>query len=174
VEGAGPIEIRRMMRTDLDEVLAIEKISFPAPWSRFSFEQEFLFPHAHLLAAAESVFPDRVRGYLCFWLVAEETHVLNLAVHPQWRCRGVGGRLLEYVVDYSRAKGAEEIFLEVRRSNYRAISLYRRFHFQPRGVRPRYYQDSGEDAIIMGLRLTEPSPTATHENRAQRNQRKNC
>lgn len=167
-------EIRRMMRTDLEEVLAIEKMSFPAPWSRFLFEQEFLFPQAHLLAAADPALPDRVWGYLCFWLVAEETHILNLAVHPQWRCQGVGGRLLEYVVDYSRAKGAEEIFLEVRRSNYRAISLYRRFHFQPRGVRPRYYSDSGEDAIIMGLRLTDSSSTVTHENRPQRNQRENC
>jgi ribosomal-protein-alanine N-acetyltransferase len=170
----GKIEIRRMLPGDLDDVLAIEKISFPAPWSRVSFEQEFQFPHAHLLAAADREAPDRVCGYLCFWLVADETHVLNLAVHPQWRCRGVGGRLLEYVVEYSRAKGAEEIHLEVRRSNYRAISLYRRFHFQPRGIRPRYYQDTGEDAIIMGLRLAEPAPPITHENRAQRSQRENC
>lgn len=174
MEPQGQIEIRRMMREDLEEILAIEKISFPAPWSRVLFEQEFQFPHAHLLAAAEAEVPERIRGYLCFWLVADEVHILNLAVHPQWRCRGVGGRLLEYVVDYSRAKGAEEIYLEVRRSNYRAISLYRRFHFQPRGIRPRYYQDSGEDAIIMGLRLTDPSPTIAHEDRAQRSQRENC
>jgi len=174
MEPRGQFEIRRMMRTDLEEVLAIEKISFPAPWSRGLFEQEFQFPHAHLLAAAEPAFPERVRGYLCFWLVAEETHILNLAVHPEWRCRGVGGGLLGYVVDYSRAKGAEEVYLEVRRSNYRAISLYRRFHFQPRGVRPRYYQDTGEDAIIMGLRLTDASLPIANENRTQRSQRENC
>lgn len=167
------IEIRRMLRKDLEEVLAIEKISFPAPWSRFLFEQEFLFPHAHLLTACDRADSGRVWGYLCFWLVAEETHILNLAVHPQWRRRGVGSRLLEYVVDFSRAKGVEEISLEVRRSNYRAISVYRRFHFQPLGIRPRYYQDTGEDAIIMGLRLSDPSPTVTNESSPQRNQREN-
>jgi [ribosomal protein S18]-alanine N-acetyltransferase len=168
------IEIRRLVRKDLDEVLAIEKLSFPSPWSRFLFEQEFLFPQAQMVAAADPDFPERVWGYLCFWLVAEETHILNLAVHPEKRRRGVGGRLLEYVIDYSRAKGAEEILLEVRRSNHRAISVYRRFHFQPLGVRRRYYTDSGEDAIIMGLRLSDPSSTVTHENRPQRNQRENC
>jgi ribosomal-protein-alanine N-acetyltransferase len=174
MEPRGQTEIRRMMRKDLDEVLAIEKMCFPAPWSRVLFEQEFQFPQAHLLAAADPEAPERIRGYLCFWLVAEEIHILNLAVHPQWRQQGIGGRLLEYVVEYSRAKGAEEIYLEVRRSNYRAISLYRRFHFQPRGIRPRYYQDSGEDAIIMGLRLADSPSTITHENRAQRSQRENC
>jgi len=168
------IEIRRMIRQDLEEVLAIERMSFPAPWSRFLFEQEFLFPHAHLLTAADPALPAQVWGYLCFWLVAEETHILNLAVHPQQRCRGVGSRMLEYVIDFSRAKGAEEIFLEVRRSNHRAISVYRRFQFQALGIRPRYYQDSGEDAIIMGLRLTDPSSTGTNENRPQGNQRENC
>ena len=110
MEHGAQIEIRRLIRKDLEEVLAIEKMSFPAPWSRFLFEQEFLFPQAHLLAAADPALPDRVWGYLCFRLAAEETHILNLAVHPQWRRQGVGGRLLEYVVDYSRAKGAEEIF----------------------------------------------------------------
>jgi [ribosomal protein S18]-alanine N-acetyltransferase len=170
----GQFEIRRLFEKDLDEVLAIERLSFPTPWSRNLFEQEFLLPHAHLLAAAESSLPHQIRGYLCFWLVADETHILNLAVHPEWRRRGVGALLLEYVVDFSQAKGGEEIFLEVRRSNYGAISLYRRFHFQPRGVRLRYYRDSGEDAIIMGLRLNPPQTMVLHEKSSARNQSENC
>lgn len=170
----GPIEIRRLTRKDLEEVLAIEKACFPAPWSRAAFEQEFLSPYAHLLAAGDPEAAGRVCGYLCFWLVAEEGHILNLAVHPERRGRGVGGRLLEYTLGFAQAKGAEEVYLEVRRSNFRAISLYRRFHFQPRGVRPGYYRESGEDAIIMGLRLeADPSPTVAHENKPQRNQREN-
>ena len=167
------IEIRRMLKRDLDEVLIIEKLSFPAPWSRNMFEQEFLFPHAHLLVAAESPHSSQVRGYLCFWLVAEETHILNLAVHPDWRRQGVGARLLEYVIDFSRAKGAEEVLLEVRRSNYGAISLYRHFHFKPQGIRPRYYRESGEDAIVMGLHL-EPPSSVLHEKSSERNQSENC
>ncbi len=161
MEPRGQIEIRRMLKEDLEEVLAIEKVAFPTPWSRNLFEQEFLFPYAHLLVAAEPSGPARVLGYLCFWLVAEETHILNLAVHPDWRRRGIAARLLEYVVEFSRAKGAEQILLEVRRSNYRAIALYRYFHFQPQGIRPRYYRDSGEDAVIMGLHLAAPSSSLT-------------
>jgi len=99
---------------------------------------------------------DQIVGYLCFWLVEGETHILNLAVHPERRRQGIASRLLRWGLDYCREKGAREITLEVRRSNYKAISLYRRFHFEPRGVRPRYYGDTGEDAVIMTLDLADP------------------
>jgi ribosomal-protein-alanine N-acetyltransferase len=81
---------------------------------------------------------------------------------------------LEYSVDFSRAKGADEIFLEVRRSNHVAIALYRHFHFQPRGIRPRYYRETGEDAIIMGLHLESPSSSILHEKSSERNPSENC
>jgi ribosomal-protein-alanine N-acetyltransferase len=154
MEPTGQIEIRGMTERDLDEVMQIEGKSFPTPWSRRLFERELLLPYAKGFVALET--PRRqVVGYICFWLVAQETHILNLAVHPERRRRGIGSRLLRYGVNYCREMGAQEITLEVRRSNYQAISLYRNFQFQPRGIRPRYYSDSGEDAVIMSLRLED-------------------
>jgi ribosomal-protein-alanine N-acetyltransferase len=147
-----PIEIREMAEKDLDEILEIEKVAFPSPWSRGLFERELVTPFARSFVARRTGAPAVV-GYLCFWLVDTECHVLNLAVHPQHRGQGIGAGILGFGVEYCRREGVHLVTLEVRRSNYRAISLYRNFHFQPQGVRRRYYTDSGEDAIVMGLDL---------------------
>jgi [ribosomal protein S18]-alanine N-acetyltransferase len=157
MEPTGRIEIRRMTEEDLDGVMEVERQSFQTPWSRGLFERELLLSYAHAFVAVE-VPAGGVVGYLCFWLVEGETHILNLAVHPERRRQGIAFRLLRYGLDYSRHKGAKEITLEVRRSNYKAIALYRGFHFQPEGIRRRYYSDSGEDAIIMTLHLAEAGP----------------
>ncbi len=159
MEKNGSMDIREMTEEDLDEVVQIERMSFRTPWSRRLFERERLTPFARAFVARE-IPSDPVVGYLCFWLVASQMHILNLAVHPQRRHRGIGTRLLRYGIDYCRERGVREFTLEVRRSNYEAIALYRRFQFQPWGIRPRYYTDSGEDAIVMGLVLSEPSLTA--------------
>ncbi len=156
----GAIEIREMTQQDLDEVLQIEGLSFPAPWSRTLFERELSTPFARSFLAQEAQ-RGKILGYLCFWLVEQEAHVLNLAVHPQQRNRGIGTLLLGYGVDYCRKGGVQVITLEVRRSNYKAISLYRGFHFQPLGIRRRYYTDSGEDAVVMGLVLGETTSLST-------------
>ena len=149
-----------MTEEDLDGVMEIERQSFPTPWSRGLFERELVLSYAHAFVAVE--FPTGpVLGYLCFWLVEGEAHILNLAVHPERRRQRIASRLLRYGLDYSRQKGAEEITLEVRRSNYKAIALYRSFHFQPQGMRRRYYSDSGEDAIIMTLHPGEPASPAS-------------
>jgi ribosomal-protein-alanine N-acetyltransferase len=160
MEKNGLMDIREMTEEDLEEVVQIERMSFRSPWSRGLFERERLTPFARAFVSRE-IPPDQVVGYLCFWLVASQMHILNLAVHPQHRHRGIGTRLLRYGIDYCREKGIQEFTLEVRRSNYEAITLYRRFQFQPWGIRPRYYSDSGEDAIVMGLLLAEPSLTAS-------------
>ena len=149
-----PIEIRKMREQDLDQVLEIERFCFPTPWSRALFERELSTPFARSFVAQET--PGNITlGYLCFWHVDREAHILNLAVHPQHRNRGIGTRLLGQGIDYCRKQGVEAVTLEVRRSNYKAISLYRDFHFQPQGIRRRYYTDSGEDAVVMGLHLGE-------------------
>jgi [ribosomal protein S18]-alanine N-acetyltransferase len=152
------VEIRPMSRKDLDEILQIEGSSFPTPWSKRLFEQELDLPHARSFVASD-ISSEQIVGYLCFWMVVEEAHILNLAVHTDWRRQGVATRLLDEAILYCREKGIQEMTLEVRRSNYKAISLYRNFDFKPQGIRSHYYTDSGEDAVVMGLSLEEPHLT---------------
>ncbi len=153
------IHIRRMTAGDLDEVMEIERQSFRSPWSRGLFERELAIAFSRVFVAGE--FPEvGILGYVCLWLVTGEAHILNLAVHPERRGEGIGSGLLAHAVDDCRRNGIQEITLEVRRSNYPAISLYRNFQFLPMGVRPRYYRDNGEDAILMRRFLTGRSATA--------------
>lgn len=152
------IEIGEMTREDLDEVLQIEGVSFPTPWSRALFERELATGFARSRAARE-IPGGKVLGYACYWLVDSEAHLLNLAVHPEYRNGGIGTLLLRRLIDDCTKEGVRLVTLEVRRSNYRAFSLYRNFHFAPRGIRRRYYTDTGEDAVIMGLVLGEAAPS---------------
>jgi [ribosomal protein S18]-alanine N-acetyltransferase len=145
-----------MTEKDLDKVLGIERRSFPTPWSKELFLSELRLSQARAFVATDA--HDRVKGYVCFWLVADEAHILNLAVHPEQRKQGVAAQLLRYSLDYARKAGAGEATLEVRRSNYQAIGLYRNFQFEPRGIRRNYYSDTGEDAVIMSRVLGDDLP----------------
>lgn len=95
-------------------------------------------------------------GFLCRWLVADECHILNIAVHPGIRRMGVGGELMAEVIAESKAKNIHLVTLEVRRSNLAARGLYRKFDFQERRLRKNYYS-FGEDAIVMELSLNRYS-----------------
>ncbi len=148
------ISIREMAEKDLDEVMAIEKRSFPSPWSRELFKKELQMPLGKAFVAQETPLPQIV-GYFCCWLIIPEVHILNIAVHPQKRHRGIGSKLLQYGLAYAWQKGGRHFTLEVRRSNYPAIGLYKKFNFQPWGIRRRYYTDTGEDALVMCLQLDE-------------------
>jgi len=148
----GEVEIREMTEQDLEEVLQIERMSFPTPWSKNLFRRELIIPYARALVALDRP-SQQIMGYLCLWIVTQEAHILNLAVHPRRRRQGLGSKLLQCGLKDALAQGVREVTLEVRRSNYKAIALYRNFRFQPQGIRPRYYTDSGEDAVIMGLNL---------------------
>ncbi len=148
------LQIFEMKGFDIEEVLKIEKVSFPSPWSRFSFQKELENKHSKIFLAKALVDrASKVLGYICLWLVVEELHLLNLAIDPQFRHRGIASSLLSHALFLSRRKGAKIAFLEVRRSNSPAISLYKRFNFKIKGIRPGYYSDSNEDAIVMSLDL---------------------
>ncbi len=144
--------IEPMRRQDLAEVLAIEVASFALPWTEEMFENELARGDiSEILVArlADAGVPPPVGGYICIWVVGDEAHVNNIAVDPRWRRRGIAGALLEAVLDYGRARGARRAFLEVRASNAAAQALYRRFGFEPAGIRKRYYDHPVEDAVIM-------------------------
>jgi ribosomal-protein-alanine N-acetyltransferase len=149
----GELAIARYVRGDLDEILAIERASFPHPWSPEMFDEELNNRLCHIFVARERFGGgNRVAGYVCFWLFLAEMHLLNIAVDPASRRRGIGASLLARTMDFARERGVKMAFLEVRRGNRAAQSLYRRFGFRDMGVRPRYYED-GEDAIVMLLEV---------------------
>jgi len=131
-------------------LLSIEKTSFLSPWDVKGFASEIDRDVSHLWVLTVE---DVVTGYICFWIFAEEVHLLNVAVHEGWRRRGMGQRLLCKMMDTGIERGAESAWLEVRPSNTAARSLYRRIGFEEVGRRLRYYTDTGEDAIIMTLPL---------------------
>lgn len=145
----------RMRTNDLDEVVAIERTSFTLPWSRGAFLYEM---EQNRVARCLVLRDDgRVVAYVCLWEIGEELHVTNIAVHPDRRHRGLGRLVLAAVVEDARNRGLQTVGLEVRPSNQEAMGLYEAFGFRMIGRRKGYYYDTGEDALVMELRL-EPTP----------------
>jgi ribosomal-protein-alanine N-acetyltransferase len=148
------LTIRKAGLTDLKAIFAIEKQSFSTPWSRLSFVAELTQSMSHFLVAGPSP-PEawQLWGYIIFWIVADEMHLLNLAVHPDKRRRGISRALLAAALSQSRNLGAEIAWLEVRPSNMEARGLYESFGFAEVGRRLKYYEDTQEDAILLVLHL---------------------
>lgn len=144
----GGITIEAMTPADLPEVLAIEQVSFPTPWSRHAFIGELTQNTSAKYIVARWF--GQIIGYAGMWVIADEAHVTNIAVHPDWRRRRVGDRLLLALEEAAVDHGCVDITLEVRRSNFGAQRLYAKHGFEARGLRRGYYTDNNEDAIIMG------------------------
>ena len=132
--------------SDLDGVMAIEEVSFPTPWSRGMFIEDFPRPFSDALVAAGT--EDEVLGYSVCWTIAGECHLLNIAVHPSRRGEGIGRALLSECIRRAARARASLIYLEVRAGNEPAQRLYRSMGFAFRGIRKGYYTDTGEDAVI--------------------------
>jgi len=137
--------IRRLAFADLPQVLGIERRAFPTPWSLAMFVLELSKPAGVCIASVGPA--DEVLGYLVCSKYADAWHLMNIAVDPDRRRRGIGTALLVELLDHVGADA--RLTLEVRTSNTAAIELYERFGFRSAGVRRRYYQDNGEDALIM-------------------------
>ncbi len=132
---------------DLVVVHAIERASFAAPWPANAYRSELETNRlAHYLVARAD---DEIVGYGGMWLMVDEAHITTFAIHPSWRRRRIGERLLLAFLDLAIDRRAREATLEVRLSNLAARRLYEKYGFKPVGLRPRYYSDDGEDALIM-------------------------
>ncbi|MHB8382145.1 MAG: ribosomal protein S18-alanine N-acetyltransferase [Candidatus Binataceae bacterium] len=148
----GP-QIRDATHRDLPRIVEIERLAFPTPWSLNSFQRELTLPFSRLIVAADGNSESAALfGFLCRWIVADECHVLNIAVHPDSRRAGIGAELLNVAIADALTREASVVTLEVRRSNLPARCLYRKYEFQERRLRKHYY-GPGEDAIVMELRL---------------------
>lgn len=139
-----------MQVTDLPEVLQIERASFSNPWSAALFLQELQVPFSRILVVRPAGEAGPIVGYLCRWYVADEMHILNVAVRPEYRQQGVAALLMGEVLQEARRGQAIGVTLEVRRSNAAALTLYGGLGFEEVGVRRDYY-GRGEDALIMRL-----------------------
>lgn len=141
------LRVEPMRSEDIPAVHAIESASFPMPWPPHAFRQEIETNRmARYLVVRAG---ERVIAYAGIWLMVDEAHMTTFAVLPAYRRRGIGGRLLSEVLDLAAELGASVVTLEVRLSNTGARRLYQQFGFRPVGLRPRYYSDDGEDALIM-------------------------
>jgi ribosomal-protein-alanine N-acetyltransferase len=141
---AAAVEIRRLTYADLPQVVAIERRAFTTPWSLAMFVLELSKPSGVCLAA---VVETELAGYLVCSRYDTVWHVMNIAVDPDRRRRGIASALIAALLE--RIGDDAQVTLEVRRSNAGAIALYEHFGFRSAGLRPRYYADNGEDAVIM-------------------------
>ncbi len=140
-----------MVAGDLDGVMAIEEASFPTPWSRGMFSEDLTRPFSRPFVAEGP--SGEVLGYAVCWNVAGESHLLNIAVHPESRGRGVGEALVRECIRRGARAGSARIHLEVRVGNEEAQGLYRRLGFVFQGIRKRYYADTGEDAMLLSREI---------------------
>jgi ribosomal-protein-alanine N-acetyltransferase len=152
------IELRRLGLADLREIEEIERRSYATPWSRSMFAGELAKPSSICLGAFAT---EDEEGLLCGYLIVsryvDAWHVMNIAVAPEHRCRGIATMLLERLFDLTADDARRGYTLEVRVSNATAIGLYERLGFQSRGIRRGYYTDNREDALIMWR-----DPVASH------------
>jgi ribosomal-protein-alanine N-acetyltransferase len=149
----GKVTIELMKTEDLDQVIEVEKLSFTNPWSKNSFFLELTTNELAKYIVAKV--DGKVVGYAGMWLIVGEAHVTNVAVHPDFRKKGIGELLMRSLMTLAKESGAKMMTLEVRKSNYIAQNLYTKLGFEPIGIRRGYYTDNREDAVIMWTNLNE-------------------
>ncbi len=151
-----------MTIADMAAVLQIEQASYRAPWTEQLFREDLERNWAYIdlvrrrpNSDSDSASDSDILGFCNYWLVRDEVHLLNLVVHPTYRRRGLGRHLMDHLLAFAEGHHCSFITLEVRRSNDAAQALYRGYQFQVVGVRPKYYADNGEDAVVMTRFCTE-------------------
>lgn len=143
------IKIIPMDESCLDDILDISKLSFAIPWTKSSFENELRNSFATYVVAKVG---EKVIGYGGMWIIIDEGHITNIAVHPNYRGQGIGNAILNSMINICNEKRVKAMTLEVRVSNIAAQNLYKKYGFIEEGIRHKYYEDNKEDAIIMWKR----------------------
>jgi ribosomal-protein-alanine N-acetyltransferase len=141
------IWVRPMKREDIRQVLNIERLCFPTPWSYEAFRVELEGNHCARYVVAEQ--EGMVKGYGGMWIILDEAHITNVAVHPHYRGQGIGEAIMRALIDTAVNLKLGSMTLEVRVSNTIAQNLYKKLGFTGVGIRKGYYTDDGEDALIM-------------------------
>jgi ribosomal-protein-alanine N-acetyltransferase len=147
---APPFSYRPITLQDISDIMAIERSAYTYPWSERFFRQELQVHCARSFLAERE---GRIAGYVLFWLLPGTVDIHNIAVHQDFRRRGLGRSLLENVIEEARRRASARVTLEVRKSNTPAQRLYESVGFKVSGVRHGYYSDDGEDALLMTLEL---------------------
>jgi ribosomal-protein-alanine N-acetyltransferase len=141
-----------MTVADLPGILAIETASFKTPWTETLFFNEIF---KTISVARVAKIGGKVVGYLCTNVILDEGHILNLAVHPEYRGLGIASLMIQEVLEIMKSDNCRSVFLEVRISNEEARKMYEKFGFELLGTRKNYYISPVEDAVIMVLRLAK-------------------
>jgi [ribosomal protein S18]-alanine N-acetyltransferase len=141
--------IRRMRLEDIPAVHEIDMLSFSLPWPERSFRFELTQNPASRSWIAEV--DGKIAAMLVLWFVIDEAHIATIAVHPDFRRQGIGEQILLTALRAVKEEGARRAFLEVRAGNAAALAMYKKYGFEFSGVRPRYYKDNNEDALLMNL-----------------------
>jgi ribosomal-protein-alanine N-acetyltransferase len=147
--------IRNATEDDLEAILKIEKLSYPPPaiaWSRDAFVVELDKPFAQFLVLTDDETDSVIGAYIVYWQLFDETHILNVAVSPDWRGLGFATRLIRHAINSAVQKEMKRVFLEVRKSNAAAAALYQKLGFFIDHIKPSFYEN-GEDAYFMVLYL---------------------
>lgn len=140
------LEIVKMAHEDVDSVYEIEELSFFTPWSKKSIKTEIDNKVGRYIVIKEN---GKVVSYGGFWIVLDEANINNIAVHPDYRGRGISKILMNALIDIAKSENAKTMYLEVRSSNSTAQKLYKGLGFAMVGLRKGYYVDTDEDAIVM-------------------------
>jgi ribosomal-protein-alanine N-acetyltransferase len=153
-EPSESFSIRPATEDDIPGCLQVERVSYPTPWTEQHFQSEFTKPYSRFWVITDDETDEAVAGYIVFWVMGEECHLLNLSVGQAFRRQGFAKRLLQALVREALRLACTKVWLEVRRSNGPAIALYESVGFAVGRIRKQFYSD-GEDALVLELDLTD-------------------
>jgi len=149
------IKLKPLTENYLEEVIELDNLCFGGLWSLDGYKREINSPNSELLILTQKIKEqEKIIGLGCFWAILEEAHLTILAIHPDFQGQGLGKLLLSNLLELAQKRGLERATLEVGENNEKALNLYQKFGFKIAGRRKKYYQATGEDALILWKKLS--------------------